>query len=146
MSSSPRLWTVDANVILRYLVQEDGALAAKATAIMERVESGEVALVCDPVTLGEVVWVLSSYYRLPNDEISAVLLDLVGAERFLMANKPRYLRALQLLASEAKHFGDACACAAALEASEGRLFSFDRGLSKVAGVHWAEGTLSTDSG
>jgi predicted nucleic acid-binding protein len=138
MSSTTGAWTVDANVILRYLVQEDAGLSAQATAIMESLERGESALVCDPVTLAEVVWVLSSYYHQPNDEISAALLAIVGARGLLMSNKPRYLRALELLAGEAKHFGDACACAAALEASEGRLLSFDRGLSSVSGVHRAE--------
>lgn len=61
---------------------------------MESVERGEVTLVCDPVTLGEVVWVLSSYYRQPNDKISAALLAIVGTSGFLISNKPRYLRVL----------------------------------------------------
>ena len=36
------------------------------------------------------------------------------------------------------HFGDACACAAAIEDCQGRLLSFDRKLTGVAGVARAE--------
>ena len=129
---------VDANVLLRYLVGDQKQQAAQATALLQAVEREEAALVCDPVTLAEVVWVLSSFYELSNAAISKALLPVVQAPGFLLSDKPRYVRALQLYATTVRAFGDACACAAALEEGGGRLYSFDRKLSKVAGVERAE--------
>ncbi len=134
MSDGVERWAIDANVILRYLVGDEEAPAAKAAAIFQSVERGERVVVCDAVTLAETVWVLSSFYGLPNDEIAQGLLPLVLADGFVMSDKPRYIRALQLFAGPVRHFGDACACAGAIEECEGRLHSFDRELSSVPGI------------
>ena len=138
MSDRRPVFAIDANVILRYVLGDDEKLSARAATILQGVDSGETAISCDPVTLAEVVWVLSSYYGLPNHEISEGLAPLVKAEGFLIPSKDRYVRALDLFAGSVKHFGDACACATALEDCEGRLYSFDRKLSSVDGVRRAE--------
>ncbi len=138
MSSPPPRWTIDANVILRYLLRDDEELAAHARAIWHDVAAGKMVAVCDPVTLAEVVFVLSSVYRLPNSEISEALVPLVQMDGVAVLGKERYVRALRLFAESVQHFGDACACAAALSDSDGRLYSFDRKLSSVPGIERAE--------
>ena len=125
---------IDANVILRYLLGEPPDQAAKAGEIMHALEEGEITVHCDPVTLAEVVWVLSSFYKLPPSEIYAGLSPIVKTEGFEIPEKERYILALELFARGVKHFGDACACAAALLECGGHLFSFDRDLSRVEGV------------
>ena len=130
---------VDAKVLLRYLVGDVERQAAQATVLLHAVEREEVAVVCDPVTLAEVVWVLSSFYQLPHQAISEALLPVIQAPGFLISDKSRYVRALHLFATSVRHFGDACACAAALDDCGGQLYSFDRKLSKVAGINRAEG-------
>jgi predicted nucleic acid-binding protein len=129
---------VDANVILRYLLRDDPKQAAKARAIWQSVEEGQTVVVCDPVTLAEVVFVMSSVYKLANQEIAEALLGLLHPDAVVLPQKSRYLRALQLFAGPVAHFGDACACAAALEDCEGRLYSFDRKLSSVPGIERRE--------
>ena len=138
MSSDLRPWAIDANVIVRYVVGDDEALFAKATGVLQAVERGETVVVCDPVQLGEVVWVLSSHYELSNAEIGEALLAVLQADGFLMGDKERYILALQLFGTSVGHFGDACACATAIEECDGRLYSFDRKLSSVEGVERAE--------
>ena len=134
MSEQPTAAAIDANVILRYLVGDGGRLADEAGSILEAVADGEASVCCDPVTLAEVVWVLRSYYELPSREVSTALLPLVECPGFRMPNKNRYLAALTLLAQSSVSFGDGCACAGALEECEGRMYSFDRRLSKVPGI------------
>lgn len=91
-----------------------------------------------PVTLAEVVFVLQSFYGRPWKEVAAILLPLVSLPGFVMRNKDRYLHAVRLFGDCVTHFGDACACACAMEGCAGRLYSFDRKLSKVAGVERQE--------
>ena len=75
-----------------------------------------------------------SNYKLPNAEISAGLSALLEQEGVDMVQKERCLHALELFASAIRHFGDACACAVALEATEVRLFSFDGKFASVPGI------------
>jgi predicted nucleic-acid-binding protein len=138
MRTEAKPFAIDANVIVRYLVQDGEALSAKAAAIMESVEDGGTTVLCDPVTLAEVVWVLASYYKAPRERISAGLGPILKADGFLMPDKDRYIRALELYSGSVAHFGDACACATALENCGGRLLSFDHKLSAIDGVHRAE--------
>ncbi len=84
MSDRPPVFAIDANVILRYLLGDDERLSTNAATILQGVDRGETAVSCDPVTLAEVVWVLSSYYGLPNPEISEGLAPLLKAEGFLV--------------------------------------------------------------
>jgi predicted nucleic acid-binding protein len=130
--------SIDANVIVRFLVGDDLKLSDKASNILRGVESGKTVVTCDPVNLAEVVWVLGSFYGLSNKQISDGLEPLLGAKGFLMPNKERYVKALKLFAETAPHFGDACACAAALQDCEGRLYSFDTKLSKAKGIERME--------
>ena len=144
MSSQSPSWTVDANIILRYILRDDEKLAAKARGIWQAVAEARIVAVWDPVTLAEVVFVLSSVYGLPNDEISAALIPMLQTEGVVIANPERYLHALRLFGSTVEHFGDACACATALEQCDGRMYSFDRKLSSAPGIIRAEEFADTD--
>lgn len=128
------IYTIDANIILRYLTHDQEDHFAKAAAILEAVQDDKVEVYCEPVTLAEVVWVLAKVYGLSPQQITTGLSPIVASRSFKMPDKPRYLRALELYASDLPHFGDACACAAALDVSDGKLLSFDKDLSSVQGI------------
>ncbi len=138
MSSRPVPWTLDANIILRYVLDDNEELTAKAERIWQAIEDGAVTAVLEPVTLAEVVFVLASVYRLPNATISEAVLPLLQVEGVRMHNRERYLHALRLFGTTVKHFGDACACATALDETGGLLYSFDRGMPEIAGLRRAE--------
>lgn len=125
---------VDANVILRFLVHDDDELYAKAAAVFKAMGDGRIKLLCDPVLLAEVIWVSASFYKIPRVVIAEGLLSLLRAGGFVVPNKEHYIEALRLYADQVPHFGDACACAAAIEKCDGKLLSFDRRLSAVEGV------------
>ncbi|MEN6645371.1 MAG: PIN domain-containing protein [Armatimonadia bacterium] len=134
MTDPEPVCAVDANVIVRYLVRDDPRHDKAAQDIMRGVSTGKRRLLCDPVILSEVVFVLGSVYHLPRERISEGLTDLLLAPGLLMPGKDLYLRALALFATDVPHFGDACACALAMAECEGRLYSFDRKLSSLNGI------------
>lgn len=138
MKASSELFAIDANVILRYLLQDNDKLSPKADTIIEGIEDGRIRVFCDPITLAEVVYVLLRIYQQEPGRIYEGLEPIVKQDGFLMPEKTRYIRALELFAGHIPHFGDACACAAALESCEGRLLSFDKKLSNVEGITRAE--------
>jgi len=138
MSEGPLPCVIDANVVLRYMLRDDERLWEKADAIWGAVEDGALPAVLDPVILSEVVFIMSKTYGLSNEEISAGLTTLIQPDHVVMVAKRRYLHALRLFGHSVKHFGDACACACALEECEGRMYSFDRKLSAVPGIERRE--------
>ena len=138
MRTETEVYSIDANVILRYVLEDDPRLFAKARDILGRVEAGHTVVTCDPVNLAEVIWVLKSFYRLTNEQICEGLEPILNPDGFLMPDKERYLFALRLFAGGVRSFGDACACAAALRDCDGRLYSFDSKLSNVQGIARSE--------
>jgi len=140
---STRTHTIDANIILRYLIRDEEAHWKKAHAVVRAVHDGALAIVCDPVTLGEIVFTLGSLYKLGRQQISELLVPLLQAEGFHIADKRVYVNALELHSDRVPHFGDACVCARAMESSAGCLLSFDKKLSNVPGVERIE-ELKTD--
>jgi len=129
---------LDANVILRFILRDHKELSAKAREIMQAASDGRIAAHCDPVIVAEVVYVLSSQYGASRAQIAEALERILKPESTVMPGKERYLRALRIYAETTAHFGDACACAAAIEDCEGRLLSFDRELSKIEGIGRSE--------
>ena len=134
MTGGARCYVIDANVVLRYLLGEPQEQAAAAGEVMAAIEAGAMLGYLSPVALAEIVWVLSSFYELPAADIAAALEPIVKNENVLVPGKEIYVKALELFADGVKHFGDACACAAAMVECDGRLVSFDRELSRVDGI------------
>ena len=138
MSQSDEVYSIDANIILRYVVGDDPKFFSKAYDILQGVAAGKTTVICDPVNLAEVVWVLRSFYKLSNEQICEGLEPVLNMEGFLIPDKERYLMALRLFAGGMKSFGDACACASALQDCDGRIFSFDEKLSNIPGITRSE--------
>jgi predicted nucleic acid-binding protein len=134
VSEAVPVCAIDANVILRYILRDDPELSETARSILRGIETAATRVLCDPVTLSEVVYVLASYYGMPRERISAGLLDLLREPGFLMPDKDLCVCALELFGKSVPHFGDACACAAALQECDGRLYSFDKKLTSVEGI------------
>lgn len=133
-----RIYAVDANVIVRYLTRDHEELWRKADALVRAMDDGRIELLCDPVTLAEVVFVLGSFYKLPREQIFDIMEPIVTSKGFAIPDKSRYIKALELYGNSVAHFGDACACAAAIEHCEGRLLSFDKKLSSVESIQRLE--------
>lgn len=138
MKASISAYAIDANVILRYLLHDVEDQWAKADALMRGMEEGKIQLLCDSVILAEVVWTLKSFYKLDPQIISQALSPLISNESFYVSDKDHYIHVLELYGASTRDWGDACACAAALEQCEGRLLSFDKQLSRVDGIQRME--------
>ena len=98
---------LDANYILRYLLQDDKEMFHKATEIIEKEEClllGEV--------LAEVLYVLNGYYEVPRAEIAQVLTTLLTQPN-LHTNQKReiYLEALEIFAENTLDYVDCLLCA-----------------------------------
>ncbi len=133
----PPAW-VDANIIIRFLTGEPDEQAERAARLFEAVDQGIVSLRLEDVVLAEVVWTLSSYYRMTKAEIASALLELLAAEGLQNPDKPALQVALILFRDRNLDFADALLAARILDARQAQLYSFDRDFDRVPGVRRRE--------
>lgn len=84
-----KTYNLDANIVLRFLVQDDPILFTKAKKYFVDAALGKHSIYLDSVTVAEIIWVLSSFYRYNRTEISQKLLRIV--ERPWLASDRRDL-------------------------------------------------------
>jgi predicted nucleic acid-binding protein len=125
---------LDANVILRFLRNDDRKQSPQAAALFQREQgSDEIELIVSAVTLMEVFYVLTRAYDLPRAEAAAVLTDLLLTGSVTCPQGEIVLDALSRITGQKVSFGDAHLAACAV-ADGGEVASFDRGVGGLAGV------------
>ncbi len=127
---------VDANVILRFLLKDHLVMSEKAFQLMQAVESGDVTLRIDEVTIAEVVWVLSSQARLARERIMTELLDFLSTDG--VEADDTIPAALTLFVNMNIDFVDALLAARLQKRGLPRVFSFDKHFERIPGVERLE--------
>ena len=70
---------LDTNVLVRYIVQDEPAQAARAEALIEAQCSADSPARVDAIVLCELVWVLESAYGCSRKVVSEVLRTILGS-------------------------------------------------------------------
>lgn len=78
---------LDANVLVRYLTQDDPAQARKANHVIERALSTGSRVHVDTIVFCELVWVLNGVYRFDRAAICAALEQLLDAAQVSVADR-----------------------------------------------------------
>jgi predicted nucleic acid-binding protein len=68
---------LDANVLVRFLVQDDQKQSTAATALFEKAERREISLHLDGLTVAEALYVLIGRYGRSRDEVVGALLAVI---------------------------------------------------------------------
>ncbi|HSY43883.1 MAG TPA: PIN domain-containing protein, partial [Candidatus Acidoferrum sp.] len=68
---------LDANVLVRFLVQDDPKQGAAAGALLEKAERREITLHLDGLAVAETVYILIGRYGRSRKEVADVLLSLI---------------------------------------------------------------------
>lgn len=109
---------LDANVVVRFLAQEPPAMAQRAERLLARAQAGEIAFRLTPITVAEIVWVLTRVYRREPGEIAAGLSALLRADGIYADQRDTVLEALDLMVEERVAFPDAFVAVSAQQADE----------------------------
>jgi predicted nucleic-acid-binding protein len=116
---------VDANIILRYLLNDHDELSTKATDI---IEENDVFLPNE--IIAEVVYVLKKVYEVKNDEICYTLLDLFKYKNILVDDFEILEESLLLFSRKNIDFVDTLLYA--YNKVKGyKIFTFDKKLNKL---------------
>lgn len=126
------LRAVDANVLLRYLLNDVPAQAARARRLIE----SEATLGMTAVVLAEVAWTLAGpRYKWERTLVAACLLDLLTRENIEAVGFVKAEAQASLLACTppqgAASFGDALIAACARSAGIDEIYSFDQQFARA---------------
>ena len=126
---------VDANLILRFLTKQPPRQAEAARDVLERGQRGELRLVLEPLTVAEVICVLTGVYGYPLERVRGELLALMSTDAFKVEYERAVGDALARL-SPKLDFPDTYLAARARLAG-GQVASFDKGFGTLE-VDWLE--------
>jgi predicted nucleic acid-binding protein len=125
---------VDANVILRFLRNDDRQQSPRAAALFQKAQAGDdIELLVSVVTLMEVFYVLTRAYELPRAEASAVLTELLHTGVITCPDADPVLTALARITNQKTSFGDAYLAASAAAENE-EVATFDQGVASFEGI------------
>lgn len=126
---------IDANIIVRYLTDDPWEIAKEVEALFEAAERGEVILMLDEITVAEVVWVLSSFYKASKMVIKESLQSFVANEGVEVTGEKDILLALTLFADLNVDFADALLSVHMVRAGVSDLFTYDKHFDRLPGVN-----------
>lgn len=119
---------LDANVILRFLRNDDPQQSQTAAELFKRAQTNELRLIVSPVIVMEVFYVLSRTYAMPRPEVARILDTLLTSGLVLCEDNGITLDTLHRITSNKISFGDAYLVAAAAHTKE-ELVTFDKGIA-----------------
>ena len=120
---------LDTNVLLRYLLRDEPAQAARAARELERDER----FLIGSVVLCEMVWVLETGYGLPRAEIASTLERILATAQFEIEDKDRVRAALDDFTRSAADFSDCLIGRRNRAAGAVETVTFDRSLRGLDG-------------
>ncbi len=124
---------LDTNVVVRYLVQDDRAQAAAATALIERTLSTDSPGLITGVTLCEIVWVLAECYAVDRSRIDAVIEGLLTSRQLVVEAAEQVWNALGDWRDSDADFSDALIGRLVAAQGGAKTVTFDRSAAKLPG-------------
>jgi predicted nucleic-acid-binding protein len=124
---------LDANILIRYLAQDDPVQSPQAADIIERrltsANEGFVSI----VAMVETVWVLERSYKLTDRQIASAVERLLQADVLVIENEQEVFTAMIALKEGTGSFADALIAALGVKAGCSQTLSFDRKALRLPG-------------
>lgn len=124
---------LDTNVLVRYVMQDDPRQSRKATALVESLSSEAPGFI-PLVALVELVWVLSSSYRLSRAQVAETIELLLRSKELVVDRADLVLQAQRRYASGRADFADCLIERIAHDQGCTATMTFDAAAAKAAGM------------
>lgn len=117
---------VDTNIFLRYLTRDDDAKYARCRDLFADAVEGKTALATSGIVIAELIWTLSSYYKVPKADIIEKVIIIVSTENLFIPDKDMIAEALVLYGRKNIDYIDAYNAAFMKHHGVGGIWSYDR--------------------
>lgn len=123
---------VDANIFLRFLVNDVPTQADACEAIFRKAVEGEEALYTTDMVIAEIVWVLESYYGLSRNEIRTKVEKILNTPNLACDHKGIIIHALTLYEEKRIDYIDAYnACILRMQGIN-EIYSYDKHYDRLS--------------
>ena len=117
---------LDANILIRHLVQDDPVQSPRASALVERRLSEANPGFVSIVAIAEIVWVLDRVYRFSSRDIAAASEGVLQTDVLVIESEQEVFTAMIALKDGRGSFADALIGALGAKAGCSRTLTFDR--------------------
>jgi len=124
---------LDTNVLVRFFMQDDPSQCAQVDAIMNSFSESEPGWVSLAAVL-ELVWVLTSTYRVSRAEVLTVLEHLLARKEIVVEHTEIIHRAIEIFRNPRVSFADCIISASAVAVGCTLTLTFDQDAAKLAGM------------
>ena len=124
---------LDANVLVRYIMQDDVKQSAKATKLVESLTAQAPGFITI-VSVVELVWVLSSSYTLGREQVAQVLEIVLRSKQLVVDQAEQVVRALRAFSAGNADFADCLIERMAASAGCEQTMTFDTAAANTAGM------------
>ena len=132
MKLPEKVYLIDTNVILRYLLDDHKVHSPKAKAFMAKVFEGTKKAEIPDVAIVECIYVMEKYYKIPVNEISTKLSGILNFSGIVNRNRSEILEAL--LKYNSTNIDIVDCILAAKSSPEKVVVSFDKDMKKLKAV------------
>jgi predicted nucleic acid-binding protein len=136
--TTPTRRVLDANILLRYLLDDVPELTDRCEALLLRVQRGEEMVWLPDIALADVIWTLRSFYKRSKAEIRDILLPILSLRGIHLRDRAVIFHALTLFAEKNIDFSDSLIAAEMLTRGYAEIYSYDRDFDKVLEVERVE--------
>ena len=116
----------DTNLFLRFLTRDVPDQADAVKALLQRAAAGELTLVTTPLVIAELVWTLTSFYKLSTPQVSQTLLAVVNTPGLRVEERNLVIQALVWFEEKNVDFVDAYHAAWLSTQTFNHVYTFDR--------------------
>jgi len=125
---------LDANVVVRYLTDDDPIHSPRAVRLFEEKLSQDEPGFVSAAALAEIVWVLRRRYKQNRSQIAATVQELLGTDRLVLEHPQAVAGAVLATLQDNVDFTDALIAGIGADAGCAHTFTFDRRASRLPGV------------
>lgn len=128
-----RIW-VDTNIFIRFYRRDDAKLSPLAEKIISGCETGKLILVICPVTILEIIWLLTSFYKLSKSETITFVESIIALPNLEIINDNLAKKTVVLFKEKNIDAVDAYFATLMEQEKINEIFSFDHHLDKIPSI------------
>lgn len=125
---------LDTNILLRHLLNDEPTQSPQATALLGKIENGDVEARIADTIIFETVFTLQRQYKIPKVQIRETLLPLLQLPGIKLAGKRRLLKVFNLYVEHNLPFADAYHTVMMKQLGINEIASFDEHFDHIPGI------------
>ncbi|MCL6446552.1 MAG: PIN domain-containing protein [Armatimonadetes bacterium] len=125
---------IDANILLRFLLNDLPEQANRCAMLLKRVEAGREEVLLPDLVLADVVWTLEKFYKQPKVKIRDLLMPILNLRGLRFSSKEAGRQAFHFYTEKNLDWTDAFIAAQMLAKGRTQIYSYDHDFQKVPGI------------